>query len=96
MISDCDDIPSAVSEASFNRVDERQIDDSFLQLLTEYWAKCTSNDAMAATIKRRIDALSPYLGRTLVCVLIRLPGVSYTIEIDPTAERIVHWEWQSA
>ena len=30
----------------------------------------------------------------LICVFIRLPGVIYTIEIDPGTEEVIHWEWQ--
>jgi hypothetical protein len=39
--------------------------------------------------------LSQYLDKTLICIYIRLPGVHYTIEIDPKMNRVIYWEWQS-
>ena len=88
------DIPPQVREAPFTRVDERVIDEPLLRFLTEHCAPGVDDDLQAAKIKRRAEALTPYLGRTLVCVLIMLPGVRYTIEVDCCAERVVHWEWQ--
>jgi phosphoribosyl-dephospho-CoA transferase len=46
--------------------------------------------------QRRKKALMRYLDQRLVCVCLRLPGVIYTIEINPETEEVVHWEWQTA
>ena len=94
IIAACADIPAPVREARFTRVDERVIDESLLSLLTEHVALALDDDVQTARIKRRAEALSPYLGKTLACVLIMLPGVRYTIEVDCCAGRVVHWEWQ--
>lgn len=94
IIAEFPDIPPQVREASFTRVDERVIDEPLLRFLTEYCLTGVDDDLQAAKIKRRAEALTPYLGRTLVCVLIMLPGVRYTIEVDCCEERVVHWEWQ--
>ena len=95
LIRNCTDFPSEVSESDFARVDKRKIDESLLKLLTEHSDPNCSDQALAAATQRRFEALSPYLDRTLICVLIKLPGVTYTIEIDPVDDCIVHWEWQT-
>jgi hypothetical protein len=95
LIRTCPDIPDQVREAEFSRIDERVIDEALLVFLTEHCPPAGNDDEQAAALRRRIEALAPYLGRSLVCVLIRMPGVSYTIEIDLTNEHVVHWEWHA-
>ena len=95
LIRNCTDIPSEISEVKFARVDERKIDELLLRKLTEHCESDKSDDAAISTRKRRSEALSPYIDWTLICVSIVLPGVRYTIEIDPEDDRIVHWEWQA-
>jgi len=94
IITACADIPAQVREAPFTRVDERVIDEALLELLTEHCMSGRDGDVQIARIKRRAEALSPCLGKTLACVLIMLPGVRYTIEVDCCASHVVHWEWQ--
>ena len=95
IIDECKDIPPQVRAAELTRVDERVLDDSLFRFLTQHHAQGPIDDARAAAMRRRAESLSPYLDRSLVCVLITLPGVRYTIEIDPEEERVVHWEWQA-
>ncbi len=94
IIAGCADIPPQVREAPFTRVDERVIDEALLKFLTEYGLPGVDDELHSARLKRRAEALTPYLGSTLVCVLIMLPGVRYTIEVDCCEARVVHWEWQ--
>ncbi len=94
IIRTCSDIPPQVREAQFTRADERVIDASLLRILAEHYVPGANDNAQAARRGKRAAALSPYLGKVLVCVLIMLPGVRYTIEIDMDEERVVHWEWQ--
>ena len=94
IIASCADIPPQVREASFTRVDERVIDAALLRFLTEYGVPGVDHEPQSARLKRRADALTPYLDKTLVCVLIMLPGVRYTIEVDCCKAVVVHWEWQ--
>jgi uncharacterized protein YqeY len=91
LIKKCPDIPAEIGEAQFTRVIERKIDQPFLQLFTE-----NGQESLSPTMQQRLDVLSAYLDQTLICVMIRLPGVSYTIEIDPKEDRLVHWEWHPA
>ena len=95
IIDKCTEIPPQVRAAEFTRADERVLDESLLQFLTQLQPQGPSDDARGAAMRRRAESLSPYLGHTLVCVLITLPGVRYTIEVDPVEERVVHWEWQA-
>ena len=89
-------LPNYLKTAAISHVCERLIDESEISRLTET-DKLEKNDP--ATINRleiRKKALTEHLGATLTCVLIRLPGVSYTIEIDRTTDSIIHWEWQES
>lgn len=90
----CGSIPEPVTEARFSRVDERIFDKPLFEFLTEQCAVYANSDAQVAAIQRRANALAPYVGRNLVCVLVALPGVRYTIEIDEADQSVVHWEWQ--
>ena len=94
IIRECIELPPDVSSAEFTRVDERLLDQQLLSFLaSESVAESDEADRVVRQ-QRRNGALSPYLGSILICVFIRLPGVHYTIEIDPESERVVHWEWQ--
>ncbi len=95
IIDKCTEIPPQVRAAEFTRADERVLDESLLEFLTRLQPHGPDDDARAAAMRRRAEALAPYVGHTLVCVLITLPGVRYTIEVDPVEERVVHWEWQA-
>lgn len=96
LIRGCADLPEPVRLADFTRVDERLLDDSLFQFLCAPNASGAEDPAVQKKIQRRIKALTPYRDRTLICVSIRLPGVAYTIEVDPAGECIVHWEWHAA
>ena len=86
-------IPEAVAVSDFTRVDERTFDEPLFRILTDRHPSASISATSPRIIERRADALYPYIGRTLVCILISLPGVRYTIEIDPVEKRVVHWEW---
>ena len=53
-----------------------------------------TDDEWTARLERRRKNLQKFVGHRLICVLMRLPGVHYTIEIDPSHFSVVHWEWQ--
>ena len=95
IIDKCTEIPPQVRSAEFTRADERVLDESLLKFLTQLQPQGPSDESRAAAMRRRAESLSPYVGHILVCVLITLPGVRYTIEVDPVEERVVHWEWQA-
>lgn len=92
----CPEIPEPVTRARIAFVNERLVDESLLRGITEHLGPGAPDEAQAARLERRRAAISPFVGRRLVCVLITLPGVRYTIEIDPSDERIVHWECQTS
>ena len=96
IIRACIELPPDVSSAEFTRVDERVLDQRLLSFLAS--ESVAESDEADRVVRQqcRNGALSPYLGRILICVFIRLPGVHYTIEIDPELERVVHWEWQTS
>lgn len=87
------EIPESAATAEFARVDERTFDDALFRILTDRHPAASIAAAGQRIIERRSEALHPYIGRSLVCVLISLPGVRYTVEIDPIENRVIHWEW---
>lgn len=86
-------IPEAVAISEFTRVDERTFDEALFRILTDRHPGASISATSPRIVERRADALYPYIGRTLTCILISLPGVRYTVEIDPLEKRVVHWEW---
>ena len=88
-------LPESVRRAQISRIERRQIDRGlFTQLITQS-PPPDSEVGWSSRILKREESLLPYLGKELVCVLIRLPGIDYTVEIDPVANTVVHWEWQA-
>ncbi len=94
IIQECSELPPDVTRAELTRVDERIIDGRLLSFLVGQSAPEHHDPQWFVRQSCRKDALSPYLGRVLICVFIRLPGIHYTIEVDPELQRVVHWEWQ--
>ena len=94
IIAESIDLPDEVLRADFSHIHDRILDQDILSGLI---SPSTTDAKTGDWTKRRHDrekALIPYLGRRLVCVCIRLPGVRYTIEVDPEADMVIHWEWQ--
>ncbi len=83
-------LPSIVIEASFFQVFDRVLDDATIAALTD--PTTFPQEESEERCRRRKKALAPYFGKRLICVLINLPGVIYTVEIDPFLERVIHWE----
>lgn len=94
ILESCKFLPAVVAQANLTSVVERIVDQRLLDALTSESACPDSGSDWNGRSKRREEALSRYLGSVLICVFIRLPGVHYTIEIDPEIGRVVHCEWQ--
>ena len=90
----CAGLPSDVTDAEFTSVTERVLHQSLLADLLDPFTASSDDPGWDDRRRRRKTALTPYVGSVLLCVFIRLPGVHYTLEIDPELERVVHWEWQ--
>ena len=89
-----DELPTDVREARFTRVDERCLDHELMTALVTQLPPFNADD-WPSRLRKREESLLPYVGKVLICVFIRLPGVHYTIEVDPRAGTVVHWEWQT-
>ncbi len=88
-------LPAQVLGVKFSYVHDRILDQKiFSELITPANSE-PETDNRSKRCHNRKQALMPYVDQRLVCVCIRLPGVVYTIEIDPGAEKVIHWEWQS-
>jgi len=89
------DLPAEVLGADFSQVHDRILDQEFFSVLIRPSTSDIETDDWRTRRRDREKALVPYLGKRLVCVCIQLPGIVYTIEIDPKVDKVVHWEWQS-
>ena len=94
IVQDCPELPCEVKIAEFTYVEKRLIDETLIHRLSSYQATDSDPSDSAIRLRRRGEALLSFLGKDLICVFIRMPGVQYTIEIDPEQRSIVHWEWQ--
>ena len=89
------DLPAEVLSADFSNIHDRILDQKIISGLIKPSKPEPETGDWSKRCLHRKEALMPYLGKRLICVCIRLPGVVYTIEIDPGAEDVIHWEWQS-
>ena len=83
-------LPPAVARADFSKIYDRVLDERAIQALADP-DSCSQEDAKERCRVRR-NALAPYSGKRLICVMIDLPGVFYTIEINPALHTVVYWE----
>ncbi len=104
-ISECDlrdilrrlgELPNGVPELPFTQLSCRLLNSDHFQTLVSQ-SKTQGTDAdWASRLQKRRANLENCIGHFLVCVFIQLPGCHYTIEVDPIARSVVHWEWQTA
>ncbi len=84
------DLPKSVRTAAITQVFKRSMDDKEIARLT---SPHQPNSENSERLKIRRNALVTHRDSILMCVLIRLPGVTYTIEICPLTRSVIHWEW---
>jgi hypothetical protein len=89
------DLPAGVLSVEFSHIHDRILDQKIFSELIDPANSETETEDWSKRCHNRKQALMPYLDQRLICVCIRLPGVVYTIEIDPSARKVIHWEWQS-
>lgn len=89
------DLPQEVRQARIARIEGRMLDRALFAQLISQPAPSHAKVGWSSRILRREESLLPHVGKILFCALIRLPGVQYTVEVDPLAKTVVHWEWQS-
>ncbi len=94
IIQQFDELPESVRDAEIARIDGRPLDKNLFTQLISQSPPPNSELGWSTRILKREESLLPYLGQVLFCILIRLPGVQYTVEVDPVTKTVVHWEWQ--
>ena len=87
-------LPDAVRLARIGYVETRVLERHLLEEISSQAPQPGMADNWPERLRRRREALEPYVDKRLVCVLIRVPGTHYTIEIDPVEASVVYWEWQ--
>jgi len=95
IIAQFGELPDAVLQVQFTHINGRQFDDYAFAVATCQLKTQGSDEDWVIRLQRRSTSLTPYIGKYLICVFVRLPGIHYTIEIDPHERRVVHWEWQA-
>ena len=95
IIQKCVELPADVTSAELTCVVERTLDQQLFSFLISESASQSNDANWVVRQQRRKEALSPYLDKVLICVFVHLPGIHYTIEIDPELQCVVHWEWQT-
>ena len=94
IIAGCREIPVGIQRAKLTCVNERVLDQTLFRSLASQSRPGSPEGDWTARLNHRKQNLHKHIGSHLTCVFIRLPGVHYTIEIDPNAASVVHWEWQ--
>ncbi len=89
-------LPDAVRSAPITYSSERLIDEALIDSVTACPEDMIDNEQYLQQLSVRRAALSRFKGRRLLCAVVRLPGVLYTLEIDPIDHVVVHWEWQAS
>ena len=89
------ELPDFVRHANFRQVNERILDANLLKTIVSQRPIRIDETDWADRLKRRHEALQPYIGKMLACLYVRLPGVHYTIEVDVESCEVVYWEWQA-
>ena len=77
------ELPGLVPEMPFTQLSVRLLDSEHFQYLVSQ-RKTQGNDSdWESRLQKRRANLETFIGQHLLCVFIRLPGVHYTIEVDP-------------
>lgn len=87
-------LPETVKSAPVSKTFERVMDAAEIARLTEPNMLEKDNPVVLERMRVRRKALTQCEGARLTCLLINIPGVIYTIEIDVANACVVHWEGQ--
>ena len=96
IIQQFDELPKIIRMAEISGIVERRINRQLLDRMDTdtMETRAPVGITRADSARMRKASLLPYLGRRLTRVLIRLPSIQYTIEIDRKKGQVVHWEWR--
>lgn len=87
-------LPQVVRSAEITKTYERLMDDNELDRVTNPLSIGANDDGEIDRLTKRRKVLRAKLGSYLTCVVVQLPGICYTIEIDENSSTVVHWEWK--
>ncbi len=94
IVAEAPDLPEIVRSVPFAHVESKNITKVILSKITTRTLCESPTRVWVNRLNRRRQALLPYIGRTLNSVLNKLPGINYTLEIDPEFDRVIRWESQ--
>ena len=87
------EIPESVGTSRITYLEFRPLSSVLLfEICTQHPLPGLEDD-WSRRLQRRKGALQDYVGNELLCAVIPQPGALYTVEIEPIACEVVHWEW---
>ena len=89
------ELPEAVRKAQLTYSKARIVDDQEIQRLTDDSLNPNRSPELSERLTVRRKALGKVRNREITCAMVRLPGCTYTMEIDTIQMRIVYWEYQA-
>lgn len=88
-------LPEAVRLSPVTYVAVRTIDAPEIERLTSDTLNPRNCQKITDRLSARRKALSKLNGQEITCAVVRLPGTTYTIEIDCASNAVVYWEYQA-
>lgn len=95
IVRQCCELPEVVRSAELTKIYERLMDDSELDRVTNPLSISVQDVGEIERLTKRRKILGAQLGSYLTCVVVQLPGICYTVEIDEDSRSVVHWEWKT-
>jgi len=89
------DLPDIVKSSPLSYVATRLINAYEIGRLTCETLNPSDCPKLAMRLQSRCEALSRLNGELVTCAVVRLPGATYTLEINQAAACVEYWEVQS-
>lgn len=88
------ELPSLLREHApdVTGLEEHRFDQSYIEFLDTQIRLSPRGLAWTEILKRRRAALLPFRGVTLLRGTVRVGDTGFSVEIDPLARAVIHWE----
>lgn len=92
-VEQCAELPQAVREAARQSVvEQHSFDQSYIEFLDTQIRLCSRGPEWTERLKKRRAGLLRFTGRQLLRSSLHIGSDDYTVEVDPEAGTVVHWE----
>jgi hypothetical protein len=88
------DLPALLREhaSDVTGLEEHRFDQSYIEFLDTQIRLSPRGPQWTERLKRRRAALLPFCGVTLLRGRVQVGDTDFTVEIDPAARAVIHWE----